>query len=291
MSAKKKELGQNFFDAILGDNLDLDLNEGKATETLRLSQIEPDKNQPRKHFEEEALEQLAHSIKEHGLIQPIIVTPAGGDQYRIIAGERRWRACRIAGLTEVPVLIREYTPQEISEISLIENLQREDLNPIEEAMGYKNLMDLYGMTQEKIAETVSKSRPAVANALRLLALPEQLLDFVKTGELSAGHARALLAVENADTQLTFANKIITEGLSVRQAEELVKKSKKEPAEKKPTDPAITQALKELETRASARVGNKVSIHHKPNNRGKVEIAYYSVDELEKIIEILEGDGR
>lgn len=285
----KKGLGKGL-DALFADNL-VELDEQPKSEALvRLSQIEPDKNQPRKHFEEEAMEQLASSIKEHGLIQPIIVTPIEGDRYRIIAGERRWRACRMAGLEEVPVLIREYSPQQISEISLIENLQREDLNPIEEALGYRNLMDLYGMTQERIAETVSKSRSAVANTLRLLALPEQILDFIKTGELSAGHARALLSVEDADTQLALANKIITEGLSVRQAEELVKKSKAAPKKTPATDPSVAQAIQELETRASARVGNKVTIHHKPNNKGKVEISYYSVSELEKIIEILEGES-
>ena len=285
----KKGLGRGL-EAVFEENL-VDLEDsGKVETTLRLSQIEPDKNQPRKNFDEEALEQLASSIKEHGLIQPIIVVPIEDDRYRIIAGERRWRACRMAGLEEIPVLIREYTPQEISEVSLIENLQREDLNPIEEALGYRNLMELYGMTQEKIAETVSKSRSAVANTLRLLALPEQLLDFIKTGELSAGHARALLSVEDADTQLALANKIITEGLSVRQAEDLVKKSKNQPKKPAEQDPAIQQALKELETRASAKVGNKVTIHHKPNNKGKVEISYYSVSELEKIIEILEGDS-
>lgn len=285
----KKGLGKGL-DALFADNL-VELEEQpKSESTVRLSQIEPDKNQPRKHFEEEAMEQLASSIKEHGLIQPIIVTPIDGERYRIIAGERRWRACRMAGLEEVPVLIRDYTPQEISEISLIENLQREDLNPIEEALGYRNLMELYGMTQEKIAETVSKSRSAVANTLRLLALPEQILDFIKTGELSAGHARALLSVEDADTQLALANKIITEGLSVRQAEELVKKSKSAPKKTAPTDPSVEQALHELENRASARVGNKVTIRHKANNKGKVEISYYSVSELEKIIEILEGES-
>lgn len=283
----KKGLGKGL-DSLFEDNT-IDLEESKkADATLRLSQIEPDKNQPRKHFEEDAMEQLAASIKAHGLIQPIIVTPIGDDRYRIIAGERRWRACRMAGLEEVPVLIREYSAQEISEISLIENLQREDLNPIEEALGYRNLMEFYGMTQEKIAETVSKSRSAVANTLRLLALPEQILDFIKTAELSAGHARALLSVEDADTQLALANRIITEGLSVRQAEELVKKTKKEPKPTITTDPAVAQALRELETRASAKVGNKVTIHHKPGNKGKVEIQYHSVDELEKIIEILEG---
>ncbi len=272
----------NYFD--LGE-------ETKEQSTLRLSQIVPDKNQPRKHFDPEALEELAASIRVHGLIQPIIVTPAGDDQYRIIAGERRYRACKIAQLDEVPVLIREYTPQQISEISLIENLQREDLNPIEEAMGYHNLITNYQMTQEQVAQSVGKSRPAVANMLRLLTLPEQLLDFVKTGELSAGHAKALLQVPDADTQLALANRIITEQLSVRQAETLAKKAS-EPAAPKPlADPSVAQALKELETRASTSVGNKVTIHHKPNNKGKVEISYYSVDELEKIIAILEGDGR
>ncbi len=284
---KKGGLGKGL-DALFADNsIELEQPQ-KPDTTLRISLIEPDKNQPRKHFDEEAMEQLASSIKAHGLIQPIIVTPIDGERYRIIAGERRWRACRLAGLEEVPVLIREYTPQEISEISLIENLQREDLNPIEEALGYRNLMEVYHMTQEKVAETVSKSRSAVANTLRLLSLPEQIIDFIKTGELSAGHARALLGAENADTQLALANRIITESLNVRQAEELVKKSKKEPKAPTLADPAIVQALKELETRASARVGNKVTIHHKPGNKGKVEISYHSVDELEKIIEILEG---
>ena len=284
---KEKGLGKGL-DSLFADNM-IELDEPqKADTTLRISLIEPDKNQPRKHFDEDAMEQLAASIRAHGLIQPIIVTPIDGDRYRIIAGERRWRACRMAGLEEVPVLIREYTPQEISEISLIENLQREDLNPIEEALGYRNLMEVYHMTQEMIAETVSKSRSAVANTLRLLALPEQIIDFIKTAELSAGHARALLSIEDTDTQLALANRIITEGLSVRQAEELVKRTKKEPKASVAADPAVVQALRDLETRASARVGNKVTIRHKPGNKGRVEIQYHSVDELEKIIEILEG---
>ncbi len=285
--ASKKGLGKGLSALFEDNSFELEQSQEEKS-TLRVSQIEPDKNQPRKSFDKEPLEQLAQSIKEHGLIQPIIVTPLGEDRYRIIAGERRWRACRLAEIEEVPVIIREYTPREISEISLIENLQREDLNPVEEALGYKNLMDLYGMTQEKIAETVSKSRPAVANALRLLALPEQLLDFLKTGELSAGHARALLSLSNADEQLALANRIITQGLNVRQTEELVKNSKKEPKAAPKLDPAVTSALEELQTRASARVGNKVTILHKPSNKGKVEIQYNSVAELEKIMEILEG---
>lgn len=286
----KKGLGKGLDALFLDNTVDL---EGPAQEksTLRLSQIEPDKNQPRKAFDKDALEQLAASIKEHGLIQPILVAPAGEDRFRIIAGERRWRACRMAELEEVPVVIRQYSEQEIREISLIENLQREDLNPIEEALGYRNLMEEYGLTQEQIAKTISKSRPAIANTLRLLALPEQIIDFLKTGELSAGHARTLLSLEDKDTQLALANRIITESLSVRQAEDLVKKAKKEPAEKPKEDPAVAQALKELEKKASSAVGNKVTIHHRPNNKGKVEIQYYSVAELEKIIEILEGDGR
>ena len=283
----KKGLGKGL-NALFDDNtieLEAPVQEGC---TLRLSQIEPDKNQPRKTFEKGALEDLAASIKEHGLIQPIIVTPCGEDRYRIIAGERRWRACRLAELEEVPVLVREYTPQEISEISLIENLQREDLNPIEEAMGYRYLSEVYGLTQEQIAQKISKSRSAIANAMRLLALPEQILDFLKTGEISAGHARALLSLEDQDLQLALANKIITESLNVRQAEELVKKSKKGPKERPKADPAVEQALKELEKRASSGVGNKVTIRHHANNKGKVEIQYYSVEELEKIIEILGG---
>lgn len=284
---KKKGLGKGL-DALFEDNsFDLEPQGGGET-LLRLSQIEPDKNQPRKFFDEAALEELAASIKEHGLIQPIIVAPLAEDRYRIIAGERRWRACRLAGLEEVPALVREYTEQEISEISLIENLQREDLNPIEEALGYRNLMDQYGMTQEKIAQKISKSRSAIANTLRLLTLPEQILDFIKTGELSAGHARTLIGLDDADLQLALANKMISDELSVRQAEELVKKSKKEPKAVPLPDPAVAQALKELETRAASGVGNKVLIRHKPDNKGKVEIQYHSVDELEKIIEILEG---
>jgi ParB family chromosome partitioning protein len=283
----KKGLGKGL-EALFEDNA-LDLGQTGATEELvRISAIEPDKNQPRKHFDKEALEELAASIKEHGLIQPIIVAPIGGERYRIIAGERRWRASRLAGLEEIPALVREYTAQEISEISLIENLQREDLNPIEEALGYRNLMETYGMTQEKVSQTVSKSRSAVANTLRLLALPEQILDFIKTGELSAGHARALLALESADQQLEAANRIITEELNVRQAEALIKKYKKQPKITPLSDPSVAQAIHELETRAAAGVGNKVLIHHKPDNKGKVEIQYHSVDELEKIIEILEG---
>ena len=187
-------------------------------------------------------------------------------------------------------MVREYTDQEISEVSLIENLQREDLNPIEEALGYRNLMDVYRMTQEKIAQTVSKSRSAIANTLRLLTLPEQILDFIKTGDLSAGHARTLIGLEDADQQLALANKMITDELSVRQAEDLVKKSKKEPKTAPLPDPAVAQAIKELENRAASGVGNKVLIRHKPDNKGKVEIQYHSVDELEKIIEILEGGG-
>ena len=252
----KKGLGRGL-DAVFSDNL-LDLEESQGGETvLRVSQIEPDPNQPRKHFEEEAMEQLAASIKEHGLIQPIIVASIGEDRYRIIAGERRWRACRIAGLEEVPVLVRDYTAQQISEVSLIENLQREDLNPIEEALGYRNLMDVYGMTQEKIADTMSKSRSAIANTLRLLTLPEQILDFIKTGELSAGHARTLIGVEDADTQLALANRIITEGLNVRQAEELVKKLKKEPKTVPAADPSLAQALKELERRLGHKFQHRV----------------------------------
>ena len=287
----KKGLGKGL-DALFEDNL-YDL-EGQDTDgavkQVRLSEIEPDKTQPRKSFDPEAMEQLAASIREHGLIQPILAAPLEDGRYRIIAGERRWRACRMAGLEEVPVLIRgNYTPQQISEVSLIENLQREDLNPVEEAAGYKRLMDQYGLTQAKIAKTVSKSRSAVANALRLLSLPEQILDFLKTGELTAGHARALLSVGDRDLQLTLANRIITEGLSVRQTETLTARAGKEKRAALKADPGVLMALHDLEERASAHVGNRVIIRHKADNKGRVEIPYYSVDELEKIIAILEGE--
>lgn len=258
---------------------------------LPLRRIEPNRAQPRRAFDETSLQELENSIRVHGVLAPITVRQGDNGYYQIVAGERRWRAARRAGLDTIPAMVIDADERTMMELALIENLQREDLNPVEEALGYRNLMELYGMTQEQIAETVSKSRPAIANALRLLALPEPLLEQLRSGALSAGHARALLSVEDAEGRQALADKIIAEGLSVRQAEELAKKTKKEEKTHPAADPAVTQAIRELENRASARVGNKVTIRHKSNNKGKVEINYYSVDELEKIIEILEGDSQ
>lgn len=284
----KKPMGLGL-DAIFEDN-DFVVEQPRKDEgvvTLRLSQIEPNRNQPRKVFDEEALQTLADSIEKHGLIQPLLVEPLGNDRYRIIAGERRWRACRKAGLESVPVVVRTVTEQQNMEIALIENLQREDLNPIEEAKGYKSLAELYHMTQEQIAESVGKSRPAVANAMRLLALPEQIIDFVASGELSVGHAKALAGLEK-EQMLALANRVISEELTVRQTEGLVKKILSPKKEKTAFDREVVLALQEMEKTASSCVGNKVSIHHTPKNKGKVEIRYHSVAELEKIIDILKG---
>ena len=284
----KKPMGLGL-DAIFEDN-DFVIEQPRKEEgihTLRISQIEPNRNQPRKVFDEVALLTLADSIEKHGLIQPLLVEPLEKDRYRIIAGERRWRACRIAGVESVPVVIRTVTEQQNMEIALIENLQREDLNPIEEAKGYKSLSELYHMTQEQIAESVGKSRPAVANAMRLLSLPEQIIDFVSSGELSAGHAKALMPLEK-EVMLALANKVISDELTVRQTEALVKKTLAPVAPKVGFDRETVLALEEMEKLASESVGNKVSIHHTPKNKGKVEIRYHSVEELERIIDVLKG---
>lgn len=280
-----KGLGGKGLSALIDQNsLDIDVKTG-VTE-VRLSSIEPDKNQPRREFDEDALAELSESIKLHGVISPIVVTQIEEGRYRIIAGERRWRASKLAGLETVPVIVKEYSEQELSEISLVENLQREDLNPLEEAFGYKNLMESYKLTQEQVAQKVSKSRSAVANALRLLNLPEQVLDFIKTGELSAGHARTLLALPDADLMIQAANKIIAEDLSVRQTEELIKKLKTEKVPAKQLDAEVLLALSDLENRARSGTGNKVKIKHTHKNNGKIEIFYNSTAELEKLIDML-----
>lgn len=279
----KKGLGKGL-DALFEENA-FDIADKPVTEA-DINDIEPDKNQPRREFDAQALGELAESIKQHGVISPIVVTRLQNGRYRIIAGERRWRASKLAGLSKMPVIVREYNEQELSEISLVENLQRENLNPLEEACGYRRLMDSFNLTQEQVAVKVSKSRSAVANALRLLSLPEQVLDFVRTGELSAGHARTLLALENADDILLAANKIITDELSVRKTEELVKKLKEGQKPAKPTDSEIELALRKLEERAMSGTGNKVRIKHSPKNTGKIEIFYNSTAELEKLIEML-----
>ena len=261
-------------------------SEEKAAETMvKITKIEPNREQPRKHFDEEALNELAESIKHYGLISPILVQDKK-DHYEIIAGERRWRAAKIAGLKEVPVIIREYTEREIAEIALIENVQREDLNPIEEAMGYKRLIEEFDLKQEEVAECVSKSRSAITNSLRLLKLSEEVQKYLVDGELSMGHARALLAVEDSEKQTFLAKKIINEKLSVRDVEKLVKNLDK-PVKEKPTPDTQLQAIYEsYEEKIKQSLATKVKISPsvKTKGAGKFEIEFYSTEDFERILE-------
>ena len=261
-------------------------SEEKAAETLvKITKIEPNREQPRKNFDEEALNELAESIKHYGLISPILVQDKK-DHYEIIAGERRWRAAKIAGLKEVPVIIREYTEREIAEIALIENVQREDLNPIEEAMGYKRLIEEFDLKQEEVAECVSKSRSAITNSLRLLKLSEEVQKYLVDGELSMGHARALLAVEDSEKQTFLAKKIINEKLSVREVEKLVKNLDK-PVKEKPLPDTQLQAIYEsYEEKIKQSLATKVKISPsvKTKGAGKFEIEFYSTEDFERILE-------
>lgn len=215
---------------------------GESTVTLNISELEPNRNQPRREFDEEALNSLADSIKQHGLIQPILVRPILGGGYMIVAGERRYRACQIAGVTEIPVVIRELTDKETMEIALIENLQRENLNPIEEAKGYRSLMDDYGLTQEQVSEVIGKSRPAVANSLRLLNLPDEVTVMLEQGKLSSGHARALLSFDNEAEMIRVANEIALSDMSVRQIEKIAKQKRPQHQKRRLSRLPLTTAL-------------------------------------------------
>ncbi|MCH5187233.1 MAG: ParB/RepB/Spo0J family partition protein [Oscillospiraceae bacterium] len=258
------------------------LSENETAVKMKISQIEPDPDQPRKLFEQEQLQELADSIAEHGVIQPIIVVSGENGYYRIIAGERRWRAAKIAGLSEIPVIVRDYSDAQAAEISLIENLQREDLNPIEEAMGYKSLIDRFGLTQDKISERVGKSRSNVANMLRLLNLDPELQAYVRGGKLSTGHARALLAITDREKRLETAGRIINEGLTVRQVEELTKSAPK--PEKKAVARKKQSEYPDIEKDLSEKFGTKVKI--KGGSKGKIELEFYSMEDLIRIIDIL-----
>lgn len=252
---------------------------------VKISEIDPNIGQPRKKFDEDELLELAESIKIHGVIQPIIVTKRG-KRYEIIAGERRWRASKLAGLTKIPAVIREYTDKEIMEVSLIENIQRQDLNPIEEAVAFKNLIDEYKMKQDDLAERVSKSRSAITNALRLLKLDDKVKAMLAEGLISTGHARALLAVEDKNKQQILATRIFDEKLNVRETEKLVKQileNKESKKEKKSSEKLI---YKKLEDSLKSIIGSKVSIKSKDNGKGKIEIDYYSIEELDRITELL-----
>lgn len=285
MAPKKKAgLGKGL-DALFLDNS----TEGDGDKLVNLNEIEPKRDQPRKHFDEEALKELADSIAMHGVIQPLLVRPLSDGGYQLIAGERRWRASRMAGLSQVPVVVREMTDEEAMELALIENLQREDLNPIEEAEGFKLLMDTYSFTQEQAAEKVGKSRPAVANALRLLSLPQAVLDMVKQGIISSGHARTLIPLTDEKLIIKLAEEISQKELSVRETERIVKtllKPKNEIVKKKSKrDPYYD----ECEIAIREELGRKAKINVSRGNKGSIEIEFFSKEDLQSILEALAGN--
>lgn len=262
-----------------------------SRETLiDINKIEPNRDQPRRIFEEDALQELADSIKQYGIIQPLIVRKEG-ELYYIVAGERRWRASKLAGLKKVPVLIKEYTPQEVMEVALIENIQRQDLNPIEEALAYQNLMKEYGLKQDELAEKVAKSRTAVTNSMRLLKLDSRVQQMLIDGMLSEGHGRALLPISNGEEQYELAQRIFDHKLSVREVEKLVKKLQSKPEEKKKEELVEEKddfIYHDFEDKIRSIVGTKVIIHKQVKNKGKIEIEYYSDEELERLVELFES---
>ena len=296
MPIKKKGLGKGL-DSLIPDNKSIKSvtpdksaeakkeEEKAGVQTMKINEVEPNRDQPRKNFDEDALLELSDSIKQFGVLQPLLVRKRK-DYYEIIAGERRWRAAKIAGVKEVPVIVKEYTDQEILEIGLIENIQRENLNPIEEAIAFKRLLEEFNLKQEEVAERVSKSRTAVTNSMRLLKLSDKVQQMIIDDMISTGHARALLAIDDPELQYTLANKIFDEKLSVRETEKLVKeiKNPKKPKEKKIMENAFI--YQDLEEKMKGVFGTKVSIASKGKGKGKIEIEYYSDDELEHLFNMM-----
>ena len=288
MAVRKNGLGKG-----LGKGLDSMIPEKiKSTDPVMIDiqKVEPNREQPRKSFDEDSLLELADSIKQFGILQPLLVQDKK-EYYEIIAGERRWRAAKLAKLSEVPVIIKELTDQEIVEISLIENIQRENLNPIEEAIAYKRLLEEFNLKQDEVAERVSKSRTAVTNSMRLLKLSDQVQQMVIDDMLTTGHARALLGIEDKDKQYSAAQKIFDEKLSVRETEKLVKKLQNDkpakPVKEEPIDPKMDIIYQDLEEKMKNILGTKVAIHKKTSKKGTIEIEYYSPEELDRIIELFE----
>ena len=284
--AKKLGLGRGL-DSLFADNSVDELN--PSVNKLRIMEIEPNRDQPRKDFDEKSLSELAESIEQHGVLQPLVVRPLTNGGYQLVAGERRWRAARIAGLTEVPVVIKELTDEEVIEIAMIENLQREDLNPLEEALGYRYMMDELNITQEQAAEKVGKSRPAVANAIRLLRLPDEVQEMVKNNLISPGHARALLGFENQELIIQAAKRIVKEDLSVREVETLVKNSQK--ATKIPKQQKRDKFFSEVELALVENLGRKVKIKESKKDSGVLEIEFFDKDDLESLAMKLENYGK
>ena len=297
MPIKKKGLGKGL-DSLIPDNNSMksvtsektveskeDAAAKSGVQVMKINEVEPNRDQPRKNFDEDALLELSDSIKQFGVLQPLLVRKRK-DYYEIIAGERRWRAAKLAGVKEVPVIEKEYTDQEILEIGLIENIQRENLNPIEEAIAYKRLLEEFNLKQDEVAERVSKSRTAVTNSMRLLKLSDKVQQMIIDDMISTGHARALLAIDDPELQYTLANKIFDEKLSVRETEKLVKeiKNPKKPKEKKPV--ANSFIYQDLEEKMKSVFGTKVSIASKGKGNCKIEIEYYSDDELEHLFDMM-----
>ena len=297
MPIKKKGLGKGL-DSLIPDNKSIksvtpdksaeakkEAEEKAGVQTMKINEVEPNRDQPRKNFDEDALLELSDSIKQFGVLQPLLVRKRK-DYYEIIAGERRWRAAKQAGLNEVPVMIRKYNENEIVEIALIENIQRDNLNPIEEAMAYKRLMEEFELKQDEVATKVSKSRASITNSLRLLKLDPRVQKMLEEEMISTGHARALLAISNKDKQYEIAQKVFDEKLSVRDIEKLVKDLKKIKKNKKEEKDVHDFLYTELEESMKQILGSKVSIKNKKNNKGKIEIEYYSRDELERIVDMI-----
>ncbi len=286
MAMKKSGLGRGL-DSLFADNSSED---GKEVSTLRISDIEPNKDQPRKDFDAEALAALADSIREHGVLQPILVRPISESRYQIVAGERRWRASKMAGLTEIPAVIREMTEEETMQLAMIENLQREDLNAIEEALGYELLMTRYHMTQDEVSKRVGKSRSAVANALRLLKLPKKTSELVRSGALSAGHARALLQSDDEALIDEVAEKIVRTGMSVRDAERAMKpRSPKRGEEKELSMDAEVRFCREMEAALGEELARRVKIDTKNGNNGTLQIEFFSQQDLSDLAQKLAKD--
>ena len=280
---QKKGLGKGL--SALFEEMPQTSSENEIVE-LKTTEIEPNRDQPRKSFDKEKLDSLAESIKEHGIIQPIIVTAEKNGRYTIVAGERRWRAAKIAGLKTVPVVVKEYSKQAVAQIALIENLQREDLNPIEEANGYKELCTNYGLTQDEISQMVGKSRSAIANSMRLLALEEEIQQRLMTGEISEGHARAILSLTGYELRIFLMNSIIEHELNVREAEKLARELSRVPKPKEEKAPDVYEIeLKRIQDRLASDLGTKVTIS-KGRRKGKIEIEFYSNDDLERLLNII-----
>ena len=297
MPIKKKGLGKGL-DSLIPDNKSIksvtpdksaevkkEAEEKAGVQTMKINEVEPNRDQPRKNFDEDALLELSDSIKQFGVLQPLLVRKRK-DYYEIIAGERRWRAAKLAGVKEVPVIVKEYTDQEILEIGLIENIQRENLNPIEEAIAFKRLLEEFNLKQDEVAERVSKSRTAVTNSMRLLKLSDKVQQMIIDDMISTGHARALLAIDDPELQYTLANKIFDEKLSVRETEKLIKilKNPKKTAKKEKIE--HTFIYENLEEKMKGIMGTKVNVNPKSNGKGKIEIEYYSEEELERIYDLI-----